>query len=139
MLWQVPATALVVAEASGYPHFLQQFGQETWKEARGPIITLQDARFGVIRGEAALDTGFFRARWDRAIRTEQQYRRAMASDTQDTTSSRDVASRLGREANSLGPARSSLIAKGLVCAPDHGVVALTVPGMADFIQRQASP
>lgn len=136
--WEVHATALVVSAASGYPYFLQQFGQETWNEARGPVITLQDARVGVVRGKAALDTGFLRARWDRATRTEHQYLRAMAADGEDTALSRDVASRLGRKPNSLGPARSSLIAKGLVFAPEHGVVAFTVPGMADFIQRQST-
>jgi len=35
--------------------------------------------------------------------------------------------------------RANLIAKGLIFAPEHGVVAFTVPGMADFIQRQPNP
>jgi hypothetical protein len=35
--------------------------------------------------------------------------------------------------------RSQLISKGLVYAPDHGRVAFTIPGMADFISRQARP
>jgi hypothetical protein len=40
---------------------------------------------------------------------------------------------------SFGPARASLISKGLIFAPEHGIVAFTVPGMADFIQRQPNP
>ncbi|WP_196073076.1 hypothetical protein [Nakamurella alba] len=47
-----------------------------------------------------------------------------------------VARRLNRPATSLGPARASLIAKGLLYAPEHGQIADTVPGMADFIDRQ---
>jgi hypothetical protein len=31
------------------------------------------------------------------------------------------------------------IAKGLVYAAEHGVVASSVPGMANFIQRQSEP
>jgi hypothetical protein len=37
----------------------------------------------------------------------------------------------------LGPIRAGLIFKGLVYAPEHGLVAFTVPGMANFISRQA--
>ena len=43
---------------------------------------------------------------------------------------------MGKTINALGPSRGKLIHKGLIYAPDHGVVAFTVPGMADFIQRQ---
>jgi hypothetical protein len=120
-------------------YFIQQFGQDTWSDAPGPGITLADARVGAARGRAALDDGFFRARWDRATRAEQRYLRAMASDGDVGSSSGDVAARLGRSVNSFGVARASLISKGLVFAPKHGIVAFTVPGMADFIQRQPNP
>lgn len=137
--WDEDAVALVVRETSGYPYFLQQFGQDTWNEAAGPEITLVDARVGAARGRAALDDGFFRARWDRATRAEQRYLRAMATDGDAGSSSGDVAARLGRSVNSFGPVRANLIAKGLIFAPEHGIVAFTVPGMADFIQRQPNP
>ncbi|MEZ0382452.1 AAA family ATPase [Mycobacterium sp. pW045] len=137
--WDDDAVTLVVQETAGYPYFLQQFGQEAWNEATGPDITLSDARVGAARGRAALDNGFFRARWDRATRAEQRYLRAMAVDGDAGSTSGDVAARLGRSVNSFGPVRANLIAKGLIFAPEHGVVAFTVPGMADFIQRQADP
>lgn len=130
----------VVVEASGrYPYFIQQFGQETWKAAEGPRIGVEDARLGVALGTAQLDNGFFRARWDRATRSEQAYLRSMAVDGDDGSSSGEVASRLSRKPASLGPTRASLIAKGLVYAPEHGVIAFTVPGMAAFIGRQILP
>ncbi len=137
--WDEDAITFVVRETSGYPYFLQQFGQDTWNDAPGPAITLPDARVGAARGRAALDDGFFRARWDRATRAEQRYLRAMASDGDAGSSSGDVAARLGRGVNSFGPAGASLISKGLIFAPEHGIVAFTVPGMADFIQRQPNP
>jgi len=52
---------------------------------------------------------------------------------------REVATRLGSGTNSFGPARANLLSKGLICAPEHGIVAFTVPGMAEFIQRQLEP
>lgn len=63
----------------------------------------------------------------------------MAADGDEGSSSGTVATRLGKKPKSLGPTRAALIAKGLVYAPEHGVVAFTVPGMAAFIGRQIAP
>jgi hypothetical protein len=134
--WQDDAADLIVRETLGYPYFLQQYGQSTWNSAARSPITVEDARVGAAHGRAALDDGFFRARWDRATRAEQQYLRAVAVDGDAGSNSGEVARRLGRRQTSLGPARANLIAKGLLYAPEHGVVAFTVPGMADFIVRQ---
>ena len=137
--WEQDAVSFVVSEAFGYPYFLQQFGQDTWNAATGPELTLADARVGAAMGRAALDNGFFRARWERATRGEQRYLRAMSTDGDAGSSSGDVATRLGGGSSSVGPARANLIAKGLIYAPEHGRVAFTVPGMAEFIRRQPEP
>ncbi|MGC5225452.1 hypothetical protein ACPW96_23045 [Micromonospora sp. DT81.3] len=49
-----------------------------------------------------------------------------------------MATRLRKNIATLGPTRANLIAKGLVYAPEYGVVAFTVPGMAAFIDRQVA-
>jgi hypothetical protein len=74
----------------------------------------------------------------RATRGEQQYLRAMAQDGDSSSSSGEVAGRLNRKQPALGPVRAKLISKGLIYAPEHGMVQFTVPGMADFINRQAA-
>ena len=138
--WEEGAVAHIVGEAHGYPYFLQQFGQEAWNCARGvDVVTVSDAEVGAALGRNTLDNGFFRARWDRATRSEQAYLRAMAPDGDAGSSSGEVARRLHRKPPSLGPTRAALIAKGLVYAPEHGRIAFTVPGMADFISRQPDP
>lgn len=135
--WEEAATELVVRESGCYPYFLQQFGYDTWDGAAGPdVISLEDARLGVAVGKHKLDNGFFRSRWDRATRAEQTYLRQMALDGDAGSQTAVVAERLGRSPSSLGPTRAKLIGKGLVYAPEHGVVAFTVPGMAAFIDRQ---
>jgi AAA ATPase domain len=134
--WDDDAVELVVEASGRYPYFLQQFGQETWNVAEGPVIARPDAALGVAQGTNDLDNGFFRVRWDRATRAEQSYLRAMAIDRDDGSSSSEVATRLSRKPTSLGPTRAALIAKGLIYAPEHGIVAFTVPGMAAFIGRQ---
>ena len=72
----------------------------------------------------------------RATATERLFLEAMAADG-DACRTADVARRMGRTMSNIGPIRAGLIAKGLVFAPDYGVVAFTVPGMADFIRREA--
>lgn len=134
--WEAAAIDLIVAESGGYPYFLQQYGQDTWNAAETSPITHVDARVGAESGRAALDAGFYRARWDRATNAEKAYLTAMAQDGDNGSGSGEIAARLARKPTSLGPVRAKLIAKGLIYAPDHGVVAFTVPGMASFITRQ---
>jgi len=50
----------------------------------------------------------------------------------------EVAARLNKRITSLGPTRANLISKGLIYSPDHGMVAYTVPAMAEFVRRQAA-
>jgi len=110
--------------------------QTTWNAAVGSPITDGDAAEGVRLGLQLLDHGFFRARWERATRSERDYLAAMSSDGDGPSSTGELARRLGKRATSLGPVRANLIAKGLVYAPEHGRIAFTVPGMADFIVRE---
>lgn len=134
--WEAEALEHVIAASGRYPYFIQQFGQETWNAADGTSIELRDARVGVASGQGQLDNGFFRARWDRTTTAEKQYLRAMCPEGDGGVGSGEVANRLQRAIGSLGPARANLIHKGLIYAPDHGIVAFTVPGMAGFIARQ---
>jgi hypothetical protein len=60
----------------------------------------------------------------------------MAEDHDEASSTAQVATRLNRAASQLTVARSNLITKGLIYAPDHGAVRFTVPGMSGFISRQ---
>lgn len=134
--WEPAAVDLLVSETAGYPYFLQQFGLEAWDEAAGVVITLADAQVAAVRGLAALDSGFFRSRWDRATRAEQRYLRAMAADGHAGSAAGEVAARMKRTQQSVGPLRAKLISKGLIYSPEHGTIAFTVPGMASFITRQ---
>ena len=134
--WEPRAVEHVVRASAGYPYFLQQYGQDAWNAAPGSPITQADARVGVAIGELALDTGFFRIRWDRATTAEKEYLRAMAVDGDHGSASGEVAARLHKKTTALGPVRANLINKGLVYSPDHGIVAYTVPAMAKFVKRQ---
>ena len=134
--WDSAAVDFVVAESGGYPFFLQQFGKTTWDASAGvERISFDDAIIGVAEGQQQLDGGFYASRWERATRAERDLLRVMAADDGAPSRIGDVAERLGKKTTSLGPARASLIGKGIVYPPEHGMIAYTVPGMADYVRR----
>lgn len=137
--WEEAAVSYVVKEARSYPYFLQEYGQATWNAAEGATLTYDDARVGAASGQAHLDAGFYRTRWERATPGQRAYLEAMAPDADGPSRSSQVAARLGKNPTGVGPIRDTLIKKGLIYAPEHGLVAYTVPGMATFIARQARP
>jgi len=130
------AVETLVEASSGYPYFLQEFGKAIWDIAPRSPFTKRDADNAVALGIAELDNGFFPARWERATQAERAYLTAMASGEDSDMTSGAIAERLGKTTQSLGPTRAQLIAKGLIYAPEHGVVRFSVPGMAEFIVRQ---
>jgi hypothetical protein len=137
--WEEEAVGYVVRETRSYPYFLQEYGQATWNAAGGTTLTYDDARVGATSGQAHLDAGFYRARWERAAPSQRAYLQAMAPDGDGPSRSGEVAARLGKTPTGVGPIRDSLIKKGLIYSPEHGQIAYTVPGMADFIARQPQP
>lgn len=126
----------MLAAASGYAYFLQAYGRTLWEAASQKEITLGDAKLAVELGTADLDHGFFVARWQRATPAERRYLRAMSQDGEGPTATADLSGRLGKDHSSLTSQRSRLIEKGIIFAPEHGLVQFTVPGMGAFITRQ---
>jgi hypothetical protein len=136
--WDRDAVQFVLDESGGYPYFVQQFGKTVWDAATGPDrIALDDTIIGIAEGQQQLDNGFYSSRWERATNAEREFLRAMAVDGGVPSRIADITERLGRASSrSLGPARASLIGKGIVYSPEHGMIAYTVPGMADYVGRR---
>lgn len=132
------AAELLVRSSRGYPYFLQTYGQAAWDLGIGRIITIEDARGALARGNEELDMGFFPARWDRATPAERNYLGAMSVDEGAPSSTAQLAERLGTKQGRLSPARQALIEKGIIYAPDRGLVAFTVPVMDEFVRRRQS-
>jgi len=125
----------LLAEAQGYPYFLQEWGKHTWDAAETSPITVADVQAASRLTIAALDEGFFRVRFDRLTPGQKQYLRAMAELGSGPHRSGDIAAELGRKVTSLGPVRSQLISKGMVWSPSHGDTAFTVPLFDQFMKR----
>ena len=84
-----------------------------------------------------LDGDFFHVRFERATRNEQRYLAAMADLGDGPHRSGDVTRRLGYASTTETAAiRDTLLRKGLIYSPRHGLVDFTVPLFADFMRRR---
>lgn len=130
------ALELIAERTKGYPFFLQEWAFVVWNNAEGPTITFTDADHSYAETLALLDKGFFKVRIDRLTKAEVQFVKAMADLGDGPYAMADIAQAMGRTQKSLGPARSSIISKGMVYSTDHGYLDFTVPLFAEFMRRQ---
>jgi len=129
------AVAHILAATQCHPYFLQELAKQSWAAAPQSPITLQDTRNAAHIALAALDEKFFRLRFDRLSPTERKYLRAMAELGPGPHRSGEIAAALARPVTSQGPARSQLIAKGMIWSPGHGDAAFTAPRFDEFMRR----
>lgn len=136
--WEPDALDAAVAAARGYPYLLQAVGKHIWDHARRSPIDSDDVAVGLADAQREVDDGLYRSRWERATPAQRDLMRSLADLAGDSSAAiADIASALGKTKSShISVARNELIKKGLVYAPDRGLLAFTVPGMHDFIARQ---
>ena len=119
----------------GYPYFLQEWGYQAWNHATASPITLEVLRQTSELVSQRLDENFFRVRFDRLTPREKVYLRAMAELGAGPYRTADVADKMGAKITTLGPARASLLKKGMVYSPSHGDMAFTAPLFDEFMRR----
>ncbi len=129
------AVAVALEFTEGYPYFLQELGYAVWSIASEGRITREDVEIGRDVVEEKLDSSFFRVRLDRAAPLEVAYLRAMAELGPEPHLAADVAVLLNRTSQQCGPTRSTLVEKGLLYTPQHGLAAFTVPQFDRFMMR----
>ncbi|ATG48772.1 AAA family ATPase [Celeribacter ethanolicus] len=127
----------VVTRTQGYPFFLQEWASVAWNNAEGPEISTIEVQQAYVETLAHLDSGFFKVRMDRLTKAEVAFVNAMAQLGDGPYAMADIATAMDRKLSSLGPARASIISKGMIYSTDHGYLDFTVPLFADFMRRQA--
>lgn len=130
------ALQAIVERTRGYPFFIQEWASVVWDNAEGPEITFADVDHSYAETLARLDEGFFKVRIDRLTRAEVQFVKAMAQLGDGPYAMADIAKAMGRSQSSLGPARSSIISKGMIFSSNHGYLDFSVPLFAEFMRRQ---
>lgn len=136
--WNEQALEHALGVARGYPYFLQALGKHVWDVARSSPIQIDDANLGGQAARAEVDAGLYQSRWERATPAQRNLLRAMAEAGGDQSSeiSALVIATGKKRVSDLSVARNELIKKGLIYAPERGVLSFTVPGMSEFIIRQ---
>ena len=120
--------------SGGYPYFLQEYGYQLWLEADGGEIDVSLVEQSLPLVHRRLDDNFFDVRFDRVTSREREFLRTMA-DIPFPISVSTVAERLGRPLNAISAVRASLIRKGMIYSPSHGIVSFTVPLFGDYMRR----
>lgn len=136
--WAEDALEVALGLARGYPYFLQSIGKHVWDVARTSPIAIDDVDVGGSLARGEVDEGLYRSRWERATPAQRDLLRALGDVGGEAPATiADLVSAAGkRRVSDLSVARNELIKKGLVYAPERGLLAFTVPGMSDFIARQ---
>jgi len=141
--WDEDALTKVVAAAAGYPYFLQLYAFEAWNAAartgRIQAITLADVVAAEPVAQRQIEAGIYGARFEGATETERRYLFAMSElmDAEgDRVRSGDVARALRRELSAVSPTRDALIRKGIIHAPEHGLLAFSIPGFQHYVARR---
>lgn len=135
--WNSDALAAALNIAAGYPYFLQSAGKHVWDAAVTTPITVDDVEVGGSFARQEVDEGLYRSRWERATPAQRQLLRVIGDLGQGGSAGiADVARQMRKRVADLSVARRDLIRKGLLYAPERGMLAFTVPGMHTFIARQ---
>ncbi|TSD93272.1 ATP-binding protein [Skermania sp. ID1734] len=137
-VWDEDALEVAMAAANGYPYFLQEVGKAVWNFADGPRFTVEDAKVGTEIAREEVNAGLYQSRWDRATPAQRELLRALANKGHgEGVMVRELARAMKKpNASVLSVPRDELIKKGLVYAPERGVLAFTVPGFHQFILNQ---
>ncbi len=126
----------ILNETDCYPFFLQVWAYHLWNIAAGSPITKKDSIKATKRAFDELDKGFFKVRFDRLTKRQQNYARAMAEFGLKPANSTEVSNLLGLTVKQAAPIRDELIKKGMAYSPERGFITFTVPKFDDFLKRK---
>jgi hypothetical protein len=134
--YEPEALDFILSKADRYPFFLQTYGRYAWLVADGSPITDRDAQAADAIAREQLDSGFHRARFNRATAAERRYLAAIADLGDGLQHTAEVSGLLGADQRRTALVRQNLIdVKGLIYSPRRGYVDFTAPLFGDYIRR----
>ncbi len=129
----------VAGDVSGYPYFLQWFGEALWEAADlDGLDVMTDALYERERPaiQRSLDDEFFEPRYRDARKADQRTLRVAASLGAEGFTKVALDGADARTTGALAVSLSRLIADNLLYRDEHGVYAYTAPLFGDFVRRR---
>lgn len=133
-----PAALSALVDASqGYPYLVQLLGHRVWEAAHGSdVITGAHAEVAVPAALGELAASVFDGRFTRITPAERAYAIAMASLGDGPVHAGEIATAMGRTAQSLSRLRQNLIAKGLIAPVGTRELIFTLPHLAAYVRER---
>jgi len=131
------ALATLGALAGGYPFFVQTHAKFAWDAAIDSPINDSDVSVAEPRAREQLEQSFFGPRYERATPAERRYMHALAALGDGPVATADAATALKRRPSDVSVQRDGLLSKGLVYAPDRGMINFTVPHMSAYLRNRS--
>lgn len=125
----------IIEITKGYPFFIQQLCHIIYDKAEGNFFDISDVESSISDFLKALDSGFFKSRYERCSDTEKEFIFSMVQCGKIPCNISDIAEHMGKIGKSISPIRAKLIDKGVIYATRYGELDFTVPEFDGFIKR----
>lgn len=125
----------ILKQTQGYPYFIQALCSMVWRKTDESFITRQAVCDNEPLYLEELDKGFFKVRFDRCTKKEQEFLFAMVQCGELPCTIANVANFLEGSVKAISPFRATLIDKGVIYATGHGEIDFTVPQFDKYLMR----
>ncbi|MGH2879858.1 MAG: hypothetical protein ACRDK4_09675 [Solirubrobacteraceae bacterium] len=129
----------IASDVSGYPYFIQWFGEALWDAADldgSELITHESYERERPAIQRSLDDEFFEPRYGDARKGDQATLRIAASLGGESFTKSDLDEASTKSTGALSVSLSRLISDNLVYRDQQGVYAYTAPLFGDFVRRR---
>lgn len=125
----------IIEITKGYPFFIQQFCKIIYNNSSNSVVSLNDVDSSIQDFYKTLDSGFFRARYERCTEADKKFIFAMVKCGDLPCTITNVAEIMKKSVSSISTSRAQLINKGIIYSVRYKELDFTVPEFSEFIER----
>ena len=129
------AVQKIIEITKGYPFFIQQMCQVVYKNTNEGLIQGTHVDMNIQEFFELLDSGFFKARYERCSESEKKFVFAMVKCGELPCTISNVAKNLRKSVSAISTTRAQLISKGIIYPVRYKELDFTVPEFANYITR----
>ncbi len=126
--------AEIIGMTEGYPYFIQEICNILF-DISEEAITLDSMDEAKQMYFKRLDEGFYRVRYERCSKREQEFISAMIECGELPCTISNIAENMNSTVKQISVFRAGLISKGVIFSTSHAKLDFTVPKFAEFVRR----